>query len=397
MDVDTALSEVPVNLFPLIDDTDFKTIEGAVAYNAAGMALRWHFVTTAGAYTVTSVTPTTGGAYDWTDQGDSGIYTIEIPASGGASINNDTEGFGWFTGFCTGVLPWRGPVVGFRAAALNDALIDGGDLLDVSVTQFAGSAITAAAGIPEVKVASLAANAITATAIAADAITDAKVASDVTIASVTGAVGSVTGAVGSVTGAVGSVTGAVGSVTAGVTVTTNNDKTGYTLSAAGIQAVWDALMSALTTVGSVGKLLADNLNATVSSRLPTASYVTGLDAAATRAALGLASANLDTQLSAIDDFLDTEVAAILAAVDTEVAAILALLDDPRTEPGQVAPPVNPDMATKVDYLYKSWRNKKTNDGTVTNLFADDATTVDQKQATSEAAGTVTKGEWAVGP
>lgn len=59
-----------------------------------------------------------------------------------------------------------------------------------------------------------------------------------TVASVSGAVGSVTGAVGSVTGAVGSVTGNVGgnvvgsvaSVTAGVTVTTNNDKTGYTAS-----------------------------------------------------------------------------------------------------------------------------------------------------------------------
>lgn len=123
-DVDTALAEVPVNILPLIDDTDFKAIEGAVAYNAAGLALRWHFVTCAGAYTVTSVTPTTGGAYDWTDQGDSGIYTIEIPASGGASINNDTEGFGWFTGVATGILPWRGPTIGFRAAALNDALIE---------------------------------------------------------------------------------------------------------------------------------------------------------------------------------------------------------------------------------------------------------------------------------
>jgi hypothetical protein len=60
----------------------------------------------------------------------------------------------------------------------------------------------------------ISAGAITATAIAADAITDAKVASDVTIASVTGSVGSVTGAVGSVTGAVGSVTGSVGSVAA---------------------------------------------------------------------------------------------------------------------------------------------------------------------------------------
>ena len=46
------------------------------------------------------------------------------------------------------------------------------------------------------------------------------------------------GAVGSVTGAVGSVTGAVGSVTAGVTVTTNNDKTGYTLSNAGVDALY---------------------------------------------------------------------------------------------------------------------------------------------------------------
>src|SRR5574343_1305526 len=123
-DVDTALSEVPVNVMPLLDDSDFKSIEAAVAYDAAGLALYWHFVTTAGAYTVTAVTPTTSGNYDWTDQGAAGIYTIEIPASGGASINNDTEGFGWFTGVATGVLPWRGPVIGFRAAGLNNKLVD---------------------------------------------------------------------------------------------------------------------------------------------------------------------------------------------------------------------------------------------------------------------------------
>jgi hypothetical protein len=84
--------------------------------------------------------------------------------------------------------------------------------IKANVTQFGGSALTSAAGIPEVKVASIAANAITATSINADAITDAKVAADVTIASVTGAVGSVTGAVGSVTGSVGSV--ATGGITA---------------------------------------------------------------------------------------------------------------------------------------------------------------------------------------
>lgn len=46
-----------------------------------------------------------------------------------------------------------------------------------------------------------------------------------------------------------------------------------------------------------------------------------LDAAGVRAAVGLASANLDTQLTAIDDAVDTEVAAILVLLDTEIADI----------------------------------------------------------------------------
>jgi hypothetical protein len=58
-----------------------------------------------------------------------------------------------------------------------------------------------------------------------------------------------------------------------LTFTTSNrvdstvvDKTGFSLSAAGVQAIWDALTSALTTGGSIGKLLVDNVNATISSR-----------------------------------------------------------------------------------------------------------------------------------
>lgn len=50
------------------------------------------------------------------------------------------------------------------------------------------------------------------------------------------------------------------------------DKANFSLSAAGIQAIWDALTSALTTAGSIGKLLVDNINATISSRLASASY-----------------------------------------------------------------------------------------------------------------------------
>lgn len=90
-------------------------------------------------------------------------------------------------------------------------------------------------------------------------------------------------------------------------------------------------------------------------------------------------------------------AANLATVDTVVDAILALLDDARTEPGQGAPPVNPDLATKIDYLYKAWRNKKTQTSSEYNLFADDASTVDQKATVSDDGTTTTIGEVASGP
>lgn len=51
---------------------------------------------------------------------------------------------------------------------------------------------------------------------------------------------------------VASVSGAVGSVSAGVTVATNNDKTGYALSAAGVDAIWDEAVAGHTTPGTYG-------------------------------------------------------------------------------------------------------------------------------------------------
>lgn len=142
IDVDVALTELPVNEFPLTDNTDFLTWETAVAYNAAGMLLLWNFLTKAGVFTQTAVTPTTAGVYDWTHQGNA-MYTIEVPASGGGSINNDTEGCGWFTGLATGIAPWKSPVYCFRPAALNNALVDGSDRLDVNAAEISDSAAAA--------------------------------------------------------------------------------------------------------------------------------------------------------------------------------------------------------------------------------------------------------------
>src|SRR3989304_9670356 len=108
VDVDTDVI-LPVNILPLLDDTDFKTIETAVVYNSAGLAVTWNFVTSAGVVTGTAVTPTSAGVYDWSEPiADKGMYAIEIPASGGAPTNNDTEGVGWVPGLPTGRLAGAG-------------------------------------------------------------------------------------------------------------------------------------------------------------------------------------------------------------------------------------------------------------------------------------------------
>jgi len=127
---------------------------------------------------------------------------------------------------------------------------------------------------------------------------------------------------------------AVGSVTAGVTVGTNNDKVGYSLSAAGVQAIWDAAVSALTTVGSIGKLLVDRIDAAITSRMATFSYTAPLDAAGTRAAVGLASANLDTQLGDLPT--NSELAAAIAAGDDATLGAIGALNNLSAAEAQTA-------------------------------------------------------------
>lgn len=147
--VDTAVI-VPVNVAPLCDDTDFKSIESAVAFDAAGLTLMWNFVTAAGVVTQTAVTPTDAGVYDWSNLG-GGMYAIEIPASGGVSINNDTEGYGYFTGVATGVLPWRGPTITFAHTNVVD-FITGGQLSGTNVGGLSAAERTAIANEVEAQI-----------------------------------------------------------------------------------------------------------------------------------------------------------------------------------------------------------------------------------------------------
>ena len=236
-----------------------------------------------------------------------------------------------------------------------------------SVTGAVGSVTGNVGGNVTGSVGSVAANGITATSIATDAINAAAVKADAvtkiqnglatptnitagTITTVTNLTNAPTA--GDFTATMktslnaatpASVTGAVGSVTAGVTVTTNNDKTGYGLSSAAVQAIWDALTSALTTVGSIGKKLADWVIGTtqtgdtyalangasgfVAIKADTAAIL--IDTAEIGAAgAGLTALATQASVNTIDDFLDTEIAAIKAKTDNLPASPAATGDIP---------------------------------------------------------------------
>jgi hypothetical protein len=157
--------------------------------------------------------------------------------------------------------------------------------IGVNVIQAAGTAWNSGA----IGAATLASDTITAAKIAADAITDAKVASDVTIASVTGAVGSVTGNVsGNVVGSVASVTGNVGgNVTGSV----------GSVAAAGIAAA--SFASGAITADAIATDAIGAAELAASAVTEIQSGLSTLTQADIRTAVGLASANLDTQLDAL--------------------------------------------------------------------------------------------------
>lgn len=86
-----------------------------------------------------------------------------------------------------------------------------------------------------------------------------------------------------------------------------------------------------------------------------------------------------------------------AKADVNAEVLDVLNTDTFAEPGQGAPAATATLAAKINYLYKAWRNKKTQTSTTWSLFADDASTVDQKSTVSDDGTTATRGEIATGP
>ena len=145
--------------------------------------------------------------------------------------------------------------------------------------------------------------------------------------------------------------------------------------ATGISANLTAIDSNALGISANATLVAANLTAVNSNAL-------GISANATLVAANLTAINSN--------------ALGISANATLIATVSSLLDDARAEPGQGAPPVNPDSMTKIDYLFKEFRNRKTQTSDTFSIFADDATTVDQKATISDDGTTAEKGEMGTG-
>ena len=149
-----------------------------------------------------------------------------------------------------------------------------------------------------------------------------------------------------------------------------------TLSAAGVQAIWDALTTALTTTGSIGKKLADWVVGTIDTYTGNTKQ-TG-DA---YTKLPTSPAAVGSAMTLTSDYDAAKTAAQAGEAETAVATTA------RTEPA-VVPAANASLRDKIGWLFMLARNKITQtssaqkvrtDGDAadvgTSTFTDDGTTL----------------------
>jgi hypothetical protein len=145
------------------------------------------------------------------------------------------------------------------------------------------------------------------------------------------------------------------------------DKAGFSLSAAGIQAIWDALTSALTTANSVGKLIVDNVNATISSRSSHSAadvWSVGTRALTDKAGFSLSSAGIQAIWDALTSALTTANSIGKLLVDNINATISS-----RATPAQVNAEVDTALADiHLDHLLAADYDPAAKPGVATALL-----------------------------
>ncbi len=178
---------------------------------------------------------------------------------------------------------------------------------------------------------------------------------------------------------------------------TVTDKTGFSLSTAGILAIWHQLTSAIATAGTIGKLIKDFLDAAISSRAS------------------------QTSVDTIDNFVDTEITAIKAITDQitftggtvdanivdpvtvgtnndksgyalSTAGVDAILDDTPSAELASIPGVTASIRQMTQFGFEYHRNKRTVTATTETLFKDDGSATLGTATLSDTGGIVTKGK-----
>ena len=394
---------VDLPIGPFLDSTDGVTAETALTLTQPDIRLKKNGGAWAQKNAAQTLSHEEAGWYevalDTTDTNTLGVLYLAVAESGALPV-------------------WHEYMV--MPANVWDSMF-GADKLQVHVDEMTAGIITATViATDAIDADAIADNAINAAAIATGAITAAKFA-----AGAIDAAAIANGAIDAATFAAGAIDAAALAADAGTEIGT---------------AVWATTTRALTILDEDSTTM--DLDATI------------------RGAVGLAAANLDTQLTAIDDLLDTEVAAIktvvdaiqaktdnlptdpadasviagrfdtldtsvadlptnaelatsqAAADDATLAAIAALNNlsaaqvnaevvdalatDTYAEPGQGSPGATIALSAKIGYLYKAFRNKHTQTATEYALYADNETTKDQEAPVSDDGVTFTRGEVVTG-
>ena len=184
--------------------------------------------------------------------------------------------------------------------------------------------------------------------------------------------------------------GSAGTFASGVPAVNATQISGDGTAADNLEAALDGTGGVTISAALTGNITG-NLSGSVGSVTGAVGSVTGAVGSVT-GAVGSVTGNVGGNVTGSVGSLDAQAK---ADVNAEVLDVLNV--DTYSEPGQGAPTATPTIRLMVHYLYKWTRNKKDNNGSTTQFYADDATTVDHKQTTSAAAGTVTKSEIATGP
>jgi len=154
-------------------------------------------------------------------------------------------------------------------------------------------------------------------------------------------------------------------------------------------------------ISAGGGLALDTILGRITANVALASICT--DARLAELAAANIPADVDTLKARITALLPTKAemdaahALLATPAQVKTQAVAALNTDTYAEPGQEAPTATTTLVDKIGYLFKYLRNKITNDGTDIKVYNDAGAVVDQKSPVSEAAGTVTRGEFISGP